>query len=76
MIKLIIAGLIASLIAGGVYAYNQFSEGTQSAEGNGSQINSSLDAIEGASDAVQQQTDRAEDIQQKAESIDQNPYDY
>jgi len=76
MIKLIIAGLIAALVAGGFYAYNQFNEGTQSAEQNGSQINSSLDTIEGANDAVQQQTDRAEDIQQKAESIDQNPYDY
>jgi hypothetical protein len=76
MLKLILAAIIAALIAGGVYAYQQFNEGTESAEQTGSQIDSSLDAIEGANDAIQQQTDRADDIQQKAQDIDQSPYDY
>ena len=76
MVKAIVGFLIASLIAAGIYFYTVYDSGSESAEQTGSQINSSLDAIEGANDAVQQQTDRADDIQQKAESIDQNPYDY
>ncbi|OGL26352.1 hypothetical protein A3E49_03010 [Candidatus Saccharibacteria bacterium RIFCSPHIGHO2_12_FULL_49_19] len=75
MIKLIIAGLIAALVASGLYAYIQFGSDTKSSEEGGSQVENPIDALQGANEAIQQQTDRANDIQQKAQQ-QENPYNY